>query len=62
MSYEPLTPIAVGIFTLITCILIIYFFWLWSVLRAHPKRDFVVFATISMMIMVVGLLLTGVRL
>lgn len=62
MSYEPITPIVIGLFTLTTAILIVYFFWLWSVLRCHPKRDFVIFATVSMLIMVVGLLLTGVRL
>lgn len=62
MSYNIVTPIALGLFTLTTAILIAYFFWLWHVLIKHPRRDFIIFATISMIIMVVGLLLTGIEL
>jgi len=61
MTYHYEIPIVIGLFTLTTAILIGYFIWLWSVLRTNPKRDFVIVATLSMIIMVVGLLLTGFR-
>lgn len=62
MRYEPIAPIVVGLFTLTTAILIVYFFWLFTVLRNHPSRSFIVFATFSVMVMVIGLLLTGLEL
>lgn len=56
-EYDIMIPIRIGLFTLVTAALVAYFFWL--ILRVAENRNQRIPSIIHIIIMVVGLLLTG---